>query len=63
MAIAALVLSILDDLAAVFGYLPAALLSGAVMLAAGAVAAASAVIAKWVLVGPIRPGQHALWSP
>ena len=61
-AIAALVLSILDYLAAGFGYLPAALLSGAVMLAAGAVAAASAVIAKWVLVGPIRPGQHALWS-
>ncbi|MGL3807985.1 Pls/PosA family non-ribosomal peptide synthetase [Paeniglutamicibacter sp. R2-26] len=60
--VAALVLVLLDVLAAGYGYLVAALLSGAVMLAAGAVAAASAVAAKWLLVGPIRPGEHALWS-
>lgn len=60
--VAALVLALLDFLAAEYGYLPAALLSGAVMLAAGAVAATSAVVAKWLLVGPIRPGEHALWS-
>jgi non-ribosomal peptide synthetase-like protein len=28
----------------------------------GAVAALSAVIAKWVLVGRLRPGNHPLWS-
>ncbi|MFF5794164.1 Pls/PosA family non-ribosomal peptide synthetase [Paeniglutamicibacter sp. NPDC012692] len=61
-AVATLVLVLLDVLAAGYGYLVAALLSGAVMLAAGAVAAASAVAAKWLLVGPIRPGEHALWS-
>ncbi len=60
--IATLVLVLLDVLAAHYGYLVAALLSGAVMLTAGAVAATSAVVAKWVLVGPIRPGEHTLWS-
>lgn len=37
-------------------------LSGLVMLAAGAVAAAVTTLAKWVLVGPIRAGEHPLWS-
>ncbi len=60
--VAALVLALLDVLATEYGYLAAALLSGAVMLVAGAVAATSAVVAKWLLVGPIRPGEHALWS-
>jgi non-ribosomal peptide synthetase-like protein len=36
--------------------------SGAVLLVAGAVAAAVTTVAKWVLVGPIRPGEHPLWS-
>ena len=36
--------------------------SGLVMLAAGAVAAGLAVIAKWVFVGRISPGDHPLWS-
>ena len=40
----------------------AILLSGAVLLVAGAVAAGIATIAKWVIVGPIRPGEHPLWS-
>ncbi|RGE23817.1 Pls/PosA family non-ribosomal peptide synthetase [Leucobacter sp. wl10] len=38
------------------------LLSGIVMLAAGAVAAAVTSIAKWVIVGPIRAGEQPLWS-
>ena len=32
------------------------------MMAAGAVAAGLAVAAKWILAGPIRPGEHPLWS-
>ncbi|WP_432788938.1 amino acid adenylation domain-containing protein [Brevibacterium sp. K11IcPPYGO002] len=40
----------------------ALLTSGIVMMAAGAVAAGLAVAAKWILVGPIRPGEHPLWS-
>ncbi|MDJ1114889.1 amino acid adenylation domain-containing protein [Microbacterium sp. LX3-4] len=40
----------------------ATLLSGAVLLVAGAVAAGITTVAKWTLVGPIRPGEHPLWS-
>ena len=40
----------------------ALLTSGVVMMAAGAVAAGLAVAAKWILAGPIRPGEHPLWS-
>src|SRR3546814_6281021 len=36
--------------------------SGVVLVAAGAVAAAITTIAKWVFVGPIRAGEHPLWS-
>jgi non-ribosomal peptide synthetase-like protein len=38
------------------------LLSGVVMLLAGAVAAAISSLAKWVFVGRIRVGEHPLWS-
>lgn len=38
------------------------LLSGVVMLAAGAVAAAVSTAAKWVIVGAIRAGEQPLWS-
>lgn len=38
------------------------LLSGVVMLVAGAIAATITTIAKWTIVGPIRPGEHPLWS-
>lgn len=38
------------------------LLSGIVMLAAGAVAAAISTAAKWLIVGPIRAGEQPLWS-
>ncbi len=37
-------------------------LSGVVMLAAGALAAVVSVIAKWLIVGPIHAGEQPLWS-
>ncbi|GGZ55387.1 amino acid adenylation protein [Streptomyces subrutilus] len=40
----------------------AALLSGAVLLAAGFAACAVTVAAKWLLVGRHRTGEHPLWS-
>ncbi|GAA1056294.1 amino acid adenylation protein [Agromyces luteolus] len=40
----------------------AILLSGPLMLVAGAVAAALSTAAKWVLLGRIRSGEHPLWS-
>ncbi|MFJ4169151.1 Pls/PosA family non-ribosomal peptide synthetase [Paenarthrobacter sp. NPDC089714] len=51
-----------NAIAQLWGYWAAALLGGVVMLAAGAVAAMSAIVAKWVLVGTIRVGEHPLWS-
>ncbi|WP_330328798.1 amino acid adenylation domain-containing protein [Streptomyces sp. NBC_00536] len=39
-----------------------ALLSGAVLLAAGAAACGVTVAAKWLLVGRHRAGEHPLWS-
>jgi non-ribosomal peptide synthetase-like protein len=44
------------------GWWQAAVLSGVVMIAVGAVAAAVTAGAKWVLVGRIRAGEHPLWS-
>lgn len=61
-AVAAAVLIALDWLAVTFNYAVAALLGGVVVLLAGAAAAGSAVVAKWLLVGRIRPGEHPLWS-
>jgi non-ribosomal peptide synthetase-like protein len=40
----------------------AILASGVVLLLAGAVAAAITTLAKWLFVGPIRAGEHPLWS-
>ncbi|MFF4397822.1 Pls/PosA family non-ribosomal peptide synthetase [Streptomyces sp. NPDC001480] len=40
----------------------APLLSGLVLLAAGAVAGLVSVVAKWLLVGRHRSGEHPLWS-
>jgi non-ribosomal peptide synthetase-like protein len=45
-----------------FAVWEAALLSGAVLLAAGAAACAVSVAAKWLLVGRHRVGEHPLWS-
>lgn len=44
------------------GPLWALVLSGLVMIAAGAVAAALTTAVKWLVVGPIRAGQQPLWS-
>lgn len=40
----------------------AVVLSPAVMLTAGAFAAGITTAAKWLIVGPIRAGEHPLWS-
>ncbi len=40
----------------------AVLLGGLVMLAAGIVAALLTVAAKWILIGRVRAGEHALWT-
>lgn len=60
--LAAGVLLAFDSLAGTVGYGVAAALGGFVMLLAGALAAGSAVVAKWLLVGRIRAGEHPLWS-
>ncbi|GHD07132.1 Pls/PosA family non-ribosomal peptide synthetase [Zhihengliuella salsuginis] len=60
--IAAGVLVALDLLAGVWGPAAAVVVSGAVMLAAGAVAAGVSLLAKWVVVGRIRAGRHELWT-
>ncbi len=44
------------------GLAVALLLTGPLLAVAGAVAAALAVIAKWLLVGRMHPGTHPLWS-
>ncbi|MGW4122830.1 Pls/PosA family non-ribosomal peptide synthetase [Nocardia sp. NPDC004711] len=56
------VLFALAWLAQTLGHLPAALLSGVVLLAAGAAAGTASVLAKWLLVGRIRTEEHPLWS-
>jgi non-ribosomal peptide synthetase-like protein len=44
------------------GYLWAALAGGAILLVAGAVAGAIAVVAKWAVIGRIEAIEHPLWS-
>ncbi|MDD7929280.1 Pls/PosA family non-ribosomal peptide synthetase [Microbacterium thalli] len=61
-AVGLLVLFALAALTAWAGPIAALLLSGVVMLTAGAVAAAITVAAKWLIVGPIRAGEQPLWS-
>ena len=61
-AIAVASLVIFDALALQGGYVLAALLSGVVFMLLGAIAAGSAVAAKWLLVGRIKAGEHPLWS-
>ncbi|GAA3634238.1 non-ribosomal peptide synthetase [Microbacterium awajiense] len=56
------VLLVLAWMIQVWGLALAVVVSGAVLLAAGAVAAAITTAAKWVFVGVIRPGEHPLWS-
>jgi non-ribosomal peptide synthetase-like protein len=57
-----LVLFCLAWLLALVGPVWTLLLSGLVMLAAGALAAGVSVVAKWLIVGPIRAGEQPLWS-
>ena len=61
-AIGIAVLGGLQALAIEFGYLWAALAGGLLLLIAGAMAGATAVIAKWLIVGRIRAVEHPLWS-
>ena len=61
-AIGVATLAALQMLALRGGYGWAALGGGVVLLIAGAVAGASAVIAKWLVVGRIRVSEHTLWS-
>ena len=49
-------------LVAAWSLLGAILVSGGVLLVAGAIAAAVTTAAKWAFVGTIRPGEHPLWS-
>jgi len=48
--------------ASTFGFLVAALLAGPALLAAGIVAALTATLMKWLLVGKFREVDHVLWS-
>ncbi|MGW6395687.1 Pls/PosA family non-ribosomal peptide synthetase [Streptomyces sp. NPDC055103] len=63
-ALAVLTVAALCALAATdgLGTVGTALLSGVVLLAAGAAAATVSVAAKWLLVGRHRTGEHPLWS-
>ncbi|MER5349244.1 Pls/PosA family non-ribosomal peptide synthetase [Kitasatospora sp. NPDC002551] len=61
-ALGALTLAALSWLSSAWSPLAAAALSGAVLLAAGTVACAVAVAAKWLLVGRFRAVEHPLWS-
>ncbi len=56
------VVVVLEQLADRAGWPLAALLSGAVLMVAGAVAAGVTSAAKWLLVGRLRSGDHPLWS-
>ena len=62
-AIGVTVLLAVQWLAVEFGWAWAAVGSGVLLLAAGAVAGGIAVIAKWLLVGRISAIEHPLWSP
>ncbi|MDP3950778.1 Pls/PosA family non-ribosomal peptide synthetase [Microbacterium sp.] len=61
----ALGMAVLFALAAMidaWGVAMTAVLSGVIVMLAGLFAAAISTIAKWVIVGRIRPGEHPLWS-
>ena len=61
-AIGLAMLGALQALARIFGFWAAALCGGLVLLAAGAIAAAITVVAKWLVVGRIRASEYPLWS-
>jgi non-ribosomal peptide synthetase-like protein len=61
-AIGLAMLGALQAIARIFGIGWAALCGGLVLLAAGAIAGAVTVAAKWLAVGRIRAGEFPLWS-
>ena len=61
-AIGVTVLGALQAAAGAWGWGGAALIGGVVLLIAGAVAGAIAVLAKWLVVGRIQAVEHPLWS-
>ena len=52
----------LTALASAYGWLWTAALSGIVVIAASTLAAVVTTLAKWLLVGRLRAGDHPLWS-
>ncbi len=56
------VLFALEALVGAVGFWFAALLSGVILLVAGAVAGAITIAAKWIVVGRIAKVEHPLWS-
>ncbi|WP_460353691.1 Pls/PosA family non-ribosomal peptide synthetase [Mycobacterium sp. ZZG] len=62
-AIGIAVLLVLQYLVVTFGWVWAALATAPVLLGAGAVAGAVAVLAKWLVLGRIGAIEHPLWSP
>ncbi len=56
------VVILLEALAIGIGWAAAAVLSGVILMVAGALAAGAATAAKWVLVGRLTVSDHPLWS-
>jgi len=56
-----LVLGVLALIADHGSWLWAAIVGGPLLMAAGGLAATAATLAKWSLVGKLRPGSHPLW--
>ena len=46
-----------------WGVVAALILGGPVLLAAGVLAAGITIVAKWLIIGTHRPGEHALFTP
>ena len=61
-ALGVLVLFTLQALVTGVGWVGAGLLSGLVLMLSGAAAAAVSTLAKWALVGRLRPVEQPLWS-
>lgn len=60
-ALIVLVLGALAAIASAHGLWAAAFVSGPVLLVAGVLACAVSIVAKWLLVGRHRAGEHPLW--
>ncbi|WP_414695816.1 Pls/PosA family non-ribosomal peptide synthetase [Oryzihumus sp.] len=61
-ALGVLVLLVLQEVVVRSGWAVAGLVSGLLVLAAGALAAGVSSLAKWALVGRFAVGEHPLWS-